>query len=319
MVGMFMIDKFFCGFFIGVILYFLIFESIINLQTPLLRYEINFLQRLADQMEALGEAVVDRRPSSVTDITDLNRDLEFHNDMISQEGQSLKDTITISCYVIISGNCKMAATAINNTWGRRCNHIRFLVTMRSKTCGLPVLYLKNTKVKEKYQEAISKIYNVYGNESDWTLVATDDTYMIMENIRFLINRTAPDSKAMYGYITDFSLSRKYPRMYDKYSSVMLLTRAAMNQYTLKSRVVACPSSSTSYNMYDLLCMKKIGISYEVNGSKSLNVVPPELRISLPTKLIKEMHKFTASFRYVNPRKMSGFEFLVYHLRPYGAQ
>lgn len=78
---MFMIDKFFCGFFIGVILYFLIFESIINLQTPLLRYEINFLQRLADQMEALGEAVVDRRPSSVTDITDLNRDLEFHNGM----------------------------------------------------------------------------------------------------------------------------------------------------------------------------------------------------------------------------------------------
>lgn len=81
MVGMFMIDKFFCGFFIGVILYFLIFESIINLQTPLLRYEINFLQRLADNMEALGEAVVDRRPSSVTDITDLNRDLEFHNGM----------------------------------------------------------------------------------------------------------------------------------------------------------------------------------------------------------------------------------------------
>jgi hypothetical protein len=208
------------------------------------------------------------------------------SDMISQEGQSLKDTISISCYVIISGNCKMAATAINKTWGRRCNHIRFLVNMGSKTCGLPVLYLKNTKVKEKYQEAISKIYNVYGNESDWTLVATDDTYIIMENMRFLINRTSPDSKIMYGYITNFSLSRRYPRMYNKYSSTMLLTRAAMTQYTHKSRVVACPSSSTLLNLYDLLCMKKFGISYEVNGSKSLNVVPPELRISLPTNLIK---------------------------------
>lgn len=208
------------------------------------------------------------------------------SDMTSQEGQSLKDTISISCYVITSGNCKIAATAINKTWGRRCNHIRFLVTMGSKTCGLPVLYLKNTKVKEKYQEAISKIYNVYGNESDWTLVATDDTYIIVENIRFLINRTSPDSKIMYGYITDFSLSRKYPHMYNKYSSVMLLSRAAMNQYTHKSKAVACPSDSTLLNLYDMLCMKKLGISYDVNGSKSLNVVPPELRIYLPTNLIK---------------------------------
>lgn len=76
--GTFLIDKFLCGFFIGVILYFLIFETIIDLQTPLLRYEINFLQRLADKLETLGESVVDRQ-ASIIDITDLNRDLEFHN------------------------------------------------------------------------------------------------------------------------------------------------------------------------------------------------------------------------------------------------
>lgn len=78
--GKFLIDKFLCGFFIGVILYFLIFETIIDLQSPLLRYEINFLQRLADKLETLGEAVVDRQ-ASLTDITDLNRDIEFHNGM----------------------------------------------------------------------------------------------------------------------------------------------------------------------------------------------------------------------------------------------
>jgi hypothetical protein len=80
MMGKFLIDKFLCGFFIGVILYFLIFETIIDLQTPLLRYEINFLQRLADKLETLGESVVDRQ-ASITDITDLNRELEFHNGM----------------------------------------------------------------------------------------------------------------------------------------------------------------------------------------------------------------------------------------------
>jgi len=78
--GKFLIDKFLCGIFIGVILYFLIFETVIDLQTPLLRYEINFLQRLADKLETLGEAVVDRQ-ASMTDKTDLNRDLEFHNGM----------------------------------------------------------------------------------------------------------------------------------------------------------------------------------------------------------------------------------------------
>ena len=80
MMGKFLIDKFLCGFFIGVILYFLIFETIIDLQTPLLRYEINFLQRLADKLETLGESVVDRQ-ASITDIRDLNRELEFHNGM----------------------------------------------------------------------------------------------------------------------------------------------------------------------------------------------------------------------------------------------
>lgn len=307
------VDKFLCGFFIGVILFYIVFESTTNVQTPTIINDVNFFQSLADKLENSETSILKRQYT----LPDLDADLSFHHDKISSEALMLRKTISISCYVMTTLSCASRATAISKTWGKRCSVIRYLVNVGSMTCGLPVLYLESKNEKEKYKEAISKIYKIYVNESDWTLIATEDTYVIMENIYYIINKTSPESKVMLGYATNFALSHINPELYNKFSSVILLTKSTVAQLAQKSRMISCKTKKTDLNMYDLLCMKKLGIRREITGSKFLNVVPPELRVIPSTKLTKYLTRHVASFRYVSPRKMRELEFLVYHLRPFG--
>lgn len=203
---------------------------------------------------------------------------------MTEEGIMLRESISISCY-IITNNCMNGGIAVNKTWSKRCNHVRYLVNNGAKTCGLPVLYLKNKERRSQYQEAISKIYDTYGNESDWTLIATDDNYVIIENVRYLLNKTSSGIPVMFGYNKDFRVSLP---QYKHDSSVMVLSKSAMAKYRHLNNKFVCRTKKT-VNLYNLLCMKRIGISYNSEGSKLFNIIPIELLHYASSITIKVSH------------------------------
>ncbi|XP_071154803.1 glycoprotein-N-acetylgalactosamine 3-beta-galactosyltransferase 1-like [Mytilus edulis] len=304
-----LLEKFLCGFFIGVILYFMIFNHALTFEQPLRQSDFDIIQRLADKLDTFEHNILDRIPIQNT-LPDLDADLHFHHDKMTEEGIMLRESISISCY-IITNNCMNGGIAVNKTWSKRCNHVRYLVNNGAKTCGLPVLYLKNKERRSQYQEAISKIYDTYGNESDWTLIATDDNYVIIENVRYLLNKTSSGIPVMFGYNKDFRVSLP---QYKHDSSVMVLSKSAMTKYRNLNNKSVCRTKKT-VNLYNLLCMKRIGISYNSECSKLFNIIPIELSHYASSSTIKLNDHF-ASFRCVSPRKILAFEFFVYHLRPY---
>jgi glycoprotein-N-acetylgalactosamine 3-beta-galactosyltransferase len=53
----------------------------------------------------------------------------------------------------------------------------------------------------KTRSAFSYVYKRYGDSFDWFLKADDDTYFIVENLRYFLNAQDPDKLLLFGQRT----------------------------------------------------------------------------------------------------------------------
>lgn len=72
-----LLEKFLCGFFIGVILYFMVFNHALTFEQSLRHSDFDIIQRLADKLDTFENNILDRIPIQ-TKIPDLDSDLHFH-------------------------------------------------------------------------------------------------------------------------------------------------------------------------------------------------------------------------------------------------
>ncbi|RWS19609.1 glycoprotein-N-acetylgalactosamine 3-beta-galactosyltransferase 1-like protein, partial [Leptotrombidium deliense] len=92
-------------------------------------------------------------------------------------------------------NHQLKALHVKVTWGKRCNKLLFMSSEEDKS--LPTIKLN---VKEgrnnlwaKTRAAFAYVYNNHYNDADWFMKADDDTYVIIENLRyFLMSQNASE-------------------------------------------------------------------------------------------------------------------------------
>ncbi|KAK3100254.1 hypothetical protein FSP39_016982 [Pinctada imbricata] len=91
---------------------------------------------------------------------------------------------------------------VNSTWARRCNKV-FYITCPSEhhkdfinTC-----MFQETKetLLNKITYALFHVYKYYLQEFDWILKADDDTYVVMENLRFMLTSHSSNEPGYIGY------------------------------------------------------------------------------------------------------------------------
>jgi glycoprotein-N-acetylgalactosamine 3-beta-galactosyltransferase len=110
--------------------------------------------------------------------------------------------VRIVCLVItMPGHHKLRTYHIKNLWGRRCNKLVFFSTEWD-----PVLEPVSLNVNEsrnslwgKSRIAFQYAYQKHLNDGDFFMKADDDTYIFMENLRYMLFQYNPEDSLYFGH------------------------------------------------------------------------------------------------------------------------
>ena len=93
------------------------------------------------------------------------------------------------------------ARHVGATWGRRWNKLIFMSSQEDE--NLPAVKLNVTEGRDhlwdKTKNAFQYVYKHHHQEYDWFLKADDDTYMIMENLRYLLKDFDENKPKFFGH------------------------------------------------------------------------------------------------------------------------
>ena len=96
---------------------------------------------------------------------------------------------------------KTKATAIKDSWGKRCNVLLFMSTTDDPS--LPAIALNVTEGRdhlwEKTRQAFRYVWTNYKDQADWFFKADDDAYVVVENLRFMLSAYSSSDAIHFGY------------------------------------------------------------------------------------------------------------------------
>eukprot|EP00048_Salpingoeca_helianthica_P000673 m.43245 g.43245 ORF g.43245 m.43245 type:complete len:553 (-) comp10751_c0_seq2:314-1972(-) len=155
-----------------------------------------------------------------------------HLKSLSPSAPVKRHGIRVLCWILTQPRAHATmVVAINNTWGRECDHLLFAssqdfpgVNMMVVDTGQPesrkILWLKT-------QQAWIYIYQNYLDKADWFFKADDDTYALMPFLREYAASLDPAVPAHYGRRLQYGGQPGADNTFVSGGSGMLLSRAAV--------------------------------------------------------------------------------------------
>ncbi|XP_021341872.1 glycoprotein-N-acetylgalactosamine 3-beta-galactosyltransferase 1-B-like [Mizuhopecten yessoensis] len=274
------------------------------------------------------------RPKQETWSGALVDDSAFHKDK-DEIARDLKRNIRVLCMIMTSSKAlDTKATNVKNTWAKRCNVVVYISSTTNTT--FPTVGFDIPEGREhltaKTMTAFRYIFEKHFNEADWFIKIDDDSFVILENLRYFLSSHSPNDAVYFGHSFKSIVKQGfYCAGGGHVLSKEALRRLAMNGVTYSS----CQYGA-EVDVELGKCMEYLGVEtadstdrlgrsrfhcfdlekqlsgeypgwyyqYDVNGAK---------------QGMESISDYAISFHVVPPLKinMYKFEFYVYHLRPYG--
>uniref|UniRef100_A0A1A9UNJ0 N-acetylgalactosaminide beta-1,3-galactosyltransferase n=1 Tax=Glossina austeni TaxID=7395 RepID=A0A1A9UNJ0_GLOAU len=261
------------------------------------------------------------------------RSTDFVNDTVAT---AMFDEVRILCWIMTSSeNYIKRAIHIKKTWGKRCNKLLFMGSRNHEdwdSIELAVGEGRN-QLWNKTKAAFTYIYKYHLSDADWFLKTDDDTYIIMENLRYLLYPYRPETPIYFG--CEFRMRRKISRqiaMFMSGGAGYVLSKEALRRF-IKEAIPVSDSQAFNEDVEMGVSLKKVnvvdGCSLDNQGQSRFFPMHPRFHLKAVPRNDWFWHymlyknekdccsEYTIAFHYIGPNSMYIMDFLLYNVQPYG--
>ena len=126
------------------------------------------------------------------------------------EANILRDKVRILCMVMtIHDGHYWKSKYLKDTWGKRCNKLLFMSDINDPRISAVKVDVEPGRdhLTAKTMKSFEMAYRKFSNAYNWFLKADDDTYIIVENLRYLLSTHSADEPVYFGHHFQFEVDQ----------------------------------------------------------------------------------------------------------------
>ncbi|XP_075231193.1 glycoprotein-N-acetylgalactosamine 3-beta-galactosyltransferase 1-like [Lycorma delicatula] len=281
----------------------------------------------------------------------LNVEVSNNYNNVKVSAIETSENVKVLCAVLTTpSNLNVKGKAVMDTWGKRCNKLLFMsspengTTINKNTSNMPVVELSVEEGHEmlwgKTKATFTYIYDNYLDDYQWFLKADDDTYIVMENLRYLLSNYIFSDLLYFGC----KFSKFVENGFMSGGAGYILSRAAVESLIEdgfnNDENTGCKKDNEGSEDVEMgFCMESIGAEAidtrdSFGRGRFFPLVPYDHLI--PNRISEENwywdHIYypsptgwnccsdtAISFHYISPELMITMEYLIYILKPHNIQ